>query len=179
MILHDDYLWIGTCGDGISKVNTVTGEQTSIKTTNGLSSNCVLSLSVGPSGRIFVGTSNGYSVIGEPMQPGGQAMTPLRPVSLEDDEMSMLPATVELLPNYPNPFNPTTTVPFTLHETGHVRITVYNAVGQDVQILANQVVTAGQHQVTFNASGLSSGMYIVQIVHESGQMHTRPVMLVK
>ena len=179
MVYHDEHLWIGTCWDGIVRVNTTSGEQSEIRTVDGLSSNCVLSLSVGPSGRIFVGTSFGYSVIGEPMQPGGVAMAPFTPVSVDEDENGTIPASVQLMPNFPNPFNPATIVPFVLHESGHVRITVYNAVGQAVQVLADRVVTAGHHQVTFNAAGLSSGVYLVQIVHESGQMHTRPVMFVK
>jgi len=62
--------------------------------------------------------------------------------------------------NYPNPFNPSTVINFSVpDENTLVTLKVYNSLGEEVGTLINQVVPAGQHQVNFNARGLSSGVY--------------------
>jgi len=67
------------------------------------------------------------------------------------------------LGNYPNPFNPTTTVNFTLSEAAFVSLTVYNLLGQRVATLANEGFEAGTHSLVFDASSLTSGMYLVRL----------------
>ncbi|MDI6402785.1 T9SS type A sorting domain-containing protein, partial [Balneolaceae bacterium ANBcel3] len=84
----------------------------------------------------------------------------------------------DLQQNYPNPFNPSTQIWFSVPEQTHVRLTVYNMLGQQVETLANETRSAGWHHVTFDATGLSSGMYIYRI--EAGEyVKTRQMMLVK
>jgi spore coat protein A len=62
--------------------------------------------------------------------------------------------------NYPNPFNPSTTINFSVpNENTLVSLNIYNALGQEVGTLINQVVPAGNHEVQFDATGLSSGVY--------------------
>ena len=73
------------------------------------------------------------------------------------------PRGVELAQNYPNPFNPTTTISFSLPEAAHVKLSVYNLLGQQVTVLKNDRVSSGQHNVTFDATGLSSGTYIYRL----------------
>jgi hypothetical protein len=65
--------------------------------------------------------------------------------------------------NYPNPFNPSTVISYTLPEEGHARLVIYDAVGRSVATLVDDVQTAGEHQVTFNAVGLSSGVYFYRL----------------
>ena len=65
--------------------------------------------------------------------------------------------------NHPNPFNPSTTISYTLPKTSHVVITIYNALGQKVTELVNQTINAGNHNANFDASQFSSGMYFYQI----------------
>lgn len=65
--------------------------------------------------------------------------------------------------NYPNPFNPTTKINFTLPVDGKVRLSVFNLLGQSVAELINDDLTAGQHSAEFDASSLTSGMYIYTI----------------
>ena len=65
----------------------------------------------------------------------------------------------EMGQNYPNPFNPTTTIQFTMAKEDKIRLVVYNAIGQQVAELVNGNVEAGTHNVTFNASSLTSGIY--------------------
>ncbi|MCB9357673.1 MAG: T9SS type A sorting domain-containing protein [Calditrichaeota bacterium] len=68
-----------------------------------------------------------------------------------------------LYQNYPNPFNPTTTIAFDLVEAGAVKVTVYNLMGQEVATLVNGTLNAGHHSVAFDATGLSSGLYLYKM----------------
>lgn len=68
-----------------------------------------------------------------------------------------------LLPNYPNPFNPQTTIAFTLGEESHVVLSVFDVTGKNVATLVNGVRGAGLHRETFDASGLSSGVYVYRL----------------
>ena len=81
-------------------------------------------------------------------------------VSLEQDEQ---PQAFRLEQNFPNPFNPSTSISFTLPQSEHVQITVHNMLGQQVQTLVNGVQAAGTHTVQFNAENLSSGIYIYRM----------------
>jgi len=69
----------------------------------------------------------------------------------------------ELSQNYPNPFNPTTTIKFSIKNSGKVKLAVYNALGQQVALLLNQEMEAGKYKVKFNASNLASGVYFYRI----------------
>jgi hypothetical protein len=68
-----------------------------------------------------------------------------------------------LLPNYPNPFNPSTTVPFVLPRDSHVDLGVYDVLGREVRTLVNGNMTAGTHLIRFNASDLTSGIYFCRL----------------
>jgi len=78
-------------------------------------------------------------------------------------ESSSIPAEYELSQNYPNPFNPTTNINFSIQQSGLVTIKVFNVLGQAVATLVNQNMQPGKYNVDFDASGLSSGVYICQI----------------
>jgi hypothetical protein len=65
--------------------------------------------------------------------------------------------------NAPNPFNPTTTIGFTLAEAGNVTIDVYNVAGQKVDTLVNDFMEAGSHSVVWDASGFSAGVYFYTV----------------
>ncbi|MFH1194342.1 MAG: T9SS type A sorting domain-containing protein [bacterium] len=65
--------------------------------------------------------------------------------------------------NYPNPFNPTTTIKYTIPEDGIVTIKVFDVLGREIKTLVNQRQLKGNYSVEFDASGLASGMYIYQI----------------
>ncbi len=70
----------------------------------------------------------------------------------------------------PNPFNPVTTLSFDLPDAGMVNLSVYNMTGQRVASLVDGYRNAGSHDVTWNASGLTSGVYFVQVQTENQQM---------
>lgn len=75
-----------------------------------------------------------------------------------------LPNGYSLSQNYPNPFNPETTLTFTLPDEGHVRLAVYNILGQEVAVLVDRRLQAGQHTVRWNGSGFPSAVYFYQLV---------------
>ena len=77
--------------------------------------------------------------------------------------------------NYPNPFNPSTMLRFALPQSSHVRLTVYNVIGQKVETLIDGVKEAGNHSVSFDASRLSSGVYFYTI--DAGSFHATKKMV--
>jgi hypothetical protein len=76
---------------------------------------------------------------------------------------SKLPYRAFLRPNYPNPFNSSTTIEYGLSEPGWVRIDIYDLLGRRVKTLINKEMQAGRHQVIWDASGYSSGVYFYRI----------------
>ena len=65
--------------------------------------------------------------------------------------------------SYPNPFNPTTTISYTIPKDGRVEIKVYDALGREVATLVNEVKPAGKYNVVFNAANLASGVYFYRL----------------
>jgi len=74
-----------------------------------------------------------------------------------------LPLEYALEQNYPNPFNPSTTINYSIPEDGFVKLAVYNLLGQEIATLVNSFQKADRYDVSFNASGLSSGVYVYKI----------------
>lgn len=95
---------------------------------------------------------------------------------IEDSDMMM--DGIRLLPNYPNPFNPTTEIGYQVSEFGRIQITVHNLLGQRVAIVYDGFQTPGQHSVTFDASHLPSGVYMVVLETKNGR-DIRKVSLLK
>lgn len=65
--------------------------------------------------------------------------------------------------NFPNPFNPTTTIGFGIIEKGNVRMSVLNVIGEEIKVLLNEEKEAGYHSINFNASDLPSGVYFYRL----------------
>ena len=104
--------------------------------------------------------------IGEDLQSGEVCFT--------DELVDAVQAeTMDLVQAYPNPFNPTTTLAVELAETGDVQLSIFNINGQLVQTLANGMMEAGQHELTFNGAGLPSGLYLARLSTAQGEQVTR------
>lgn len=83
-----------------------------------------------------------------------------------------------LAQNYPNPFNPTTTINYSIENSGAVTLSVYNLMGQKVAELVNETKSPGSYNVTWNASQAASGMYYYRL-EAGGQTLTRKMTLIK
>ena len=83
-----------------------------------------------------------------------------------------------LLDNYPDPFNPETTIAFELADSRAVQLHIYDVVGRRIATLVNGVLPSGRHEVRWQASNLPSGMYFYQLVTDH-LVQVRPMMLVK
>ena len=91
---------------------------------------------------------------------------------------AVLPDAFCLDANYPNPFNPQTTIRYTLPSTQPVTLTVYDVLGREVEYLVNRQQAAGTYEATFDATGLPSGTYIYRLETPAFQQ-TRPMLLLK
>lgn len=69
----------------------------------------------------------------------------------------------KLFQNFPNPFNPTTKISYAIKKEGNVSLTVFNLVGQEIAVLVNEKQTKGNYEVEFNASDLTSGVYLYKL----------------
>ena len=101
----------------------------------------------------------------------------IRPTSVSS-EIGDIPLLFGLDQNYPNPFNPSTTIGYSIKEAGAVSISVYNLMGQKVATLVDEHKSAGQHNIRWNAAGVSSGMYYYRL-EANGKAMTRKMTLIK
>lgn len=99
-------------------------------------------------------------------------------VSDVENENSFTVNEYNLEQNYPNPFNPVTTIQYNIPKEGFVQIKIFNILGQEVKTLVNMNQTAGNYKVIFDASSLSSGVYLYQINVNDYQM-TKKMILMK
>jgi len=97
-------------------------------------------------------------------------------VSVDKDEN--LVKEYKLYQNYPNPFNPSTQIKFAIPQAGVVRLKVYDIIGREVGTLVNDNMSAGIHEVNFNASHLASGVYFYQLT-SNGFSQTKKLLLLK
>jgi len=119
----------------------------------------------------FVDPANGDFTLaeGSPLYDKGhtgQALGDLRwskyPTAL-GDKPGIAPQQFTLEQNYPNPFNPSTTIKYTLPGISPVKITIHDVTGRQVAEIYNDMVTAGTHQVTWNAASIASGVYFYKV----------------
>lgn len=157
---------------------------------------------------VYRGTTEGFSIVGlTPIvqttdaaytDPGGATGTyyyrvtatdfagnesdPSTPVSSSGTtaapDLGLMPTSFALGHNYPNPFNPATTIAFDVPSATTVRLDVYNALGQLVAELVSGEVGAGRHTVRFDATNLPSGLYMVRM-HAGEFVAIRKINLIK
>jgi plastocyanin len=119
-----------------------------------------------------------YPYFCEPHQGMGMTGTIIvqEPVSVDDD--NLVADKFKLLQNFPNPFNPTTKIEIQILERSFVSLKVYNILGYEVASLVNEEKPSGVYNVNFDASGLSSGMYLYRL--QAGNfVETKKMSLIK
>lgn len=130
------------------------------------------------------GVKNYYNFTEESRQVYLREVARMAALGQVDDPTSVetpggrVPETYQLSQNYPNPFNPTTNIQFQIPKDGHVTISIYNTLGQRVATLLDESLKSGVHQVTFDASHYSSGVYFYRI-KAAGFTQVRKMMLIK
>jgi len=98
-------------------------------------------------------------------------------------EVRSLPDRFELSQNYPNPFNPETVIPFSVPESGVLRLSIFNVLGQEVAVLVDGSVQAGFHRIVWDGKdgfgrSIASGLYFVRM-HSDGFSSVRKMMFLK
>ena len=112
--------------------------------------------------------------------PAYQNLTSYIVLGVEENVYSdgVIPNKYELSQNYPNPFNPATKINFSLPQGSDIKLTVYNMLGQQIEVLANGFRNAGTYELTWDASKLASGVYIYRL--ETGStVISKKMMLLK
>lgn len=89
-----------------------------------------------------------------------------------------LPEEFYLSQNYPNPFNPSTNIKYAIGSRQYVSLVVYDVLGNEVAVLVNEEKPAGEYEVTFNGSGLTSGVYVYRI-KANGKIISKKMILLK
>ena len=95
-----------------------------------------------------------------------------------------LPSKFQLSQNYPNPFNPMTIIPYDVQSAGHVKLVMYNLLGQKIAVLVDQFMTPGKYKLTLNAQSFASGVYIYDMTVDNEEkgivfMDRRKMVLMK
>jgi hypothetical protein len=88
------------------------------------------------------------------------------------------PDAYQLSQNYPNPFNPNTTINFMIPKAGNVKVTIYDALGKEIEVLVNKDYAAGKHSISWNAARYSSGVYFYRM-ETSGFNTVKKMLLLK
>lgn len=113
------------------------------------------------------------------LQPGFAAGSVQIQESMDaGDEDVFVPCVLALNQNFPNPFNPSTIISFTLPQRTQVRLTIFNILGQQVALLADNLMEAGEHQISWKASTEASGLYFYRL-QVGDQVLTRKMTLLK
>ncbi len=94
-------------------------------------------------------------------------VVPFSIVTSKEEDDATTPVKYGLEQNYPNPFNPSTNITFSIPERQLVQLKVYNAIGQEVTTLVNDVMHSGNYSVAFNAADFSSGVYFYRLQTEN------------
>jgi uncharacterized repeat protein (TIGR01451 family) len=98
------------------------------------------------------------------MNPAPGSVTSVTEGDGKNSSSSALPEDLILEQNFPNPFNPSTTIAFALSRPGFVTLTIYDALGRTVaNLVGDELRSAGRHSMSFDASGLASGMYLYRL----------------
>jgi hypothetical protein len=123
----------------------------------GIAETTVTAILINPtSGYLYAATTTGAfykSVNPDPTVSPGEETT--QPVTI--------PVLATLEQNYPNPFNPTTNIPFTLRENSYTTLVIYDMLGKEVARLVDGMVTAGRHDIRWDASSVASGVYFYRL----------------
>jgi len=87
----------------------------------------------------------------------------VNPITDVEDNLAVTPEDFNFAQNYPNPFNPSTTISYSIPNSSFVTIKVFDVLGNEIAQLVNEEKSVGVYEITFDASGLSTGTYFYQV----------------
>ena len=93
----------------------------------------------------------------------------LQSLVTNSEENNKAPEDFYVLQNFPNPFNPSTKIRFSVPERSHVKLVLYDLLGREIDVLYNEEMNPGTKELEFNGSGLASGIYLVRMVADNYQ----------
>lgn len=152
------------CGSGGTRLTTVNGGASWLSSTE-ISQTDLNTVFFTPGNTAFVGGDMGYiSAI--------SGLTSIEPVN------NTLPSDFSLKQNFPNPFNPVTTIEFSLTASGFTSLEVYDITGKIVKALVSEEMSAGNYSITFDAGSLAAGIYFYKL-HSAEFTLVKKMMLIK
>ncbi|MCX6138259.1 MAG: T9SS type A sorting domain-containing protein [Ignavibacteriales bacterium] len=95
-----------------------------------------------------------------------------------DGKAPLLPVAMELTQNFPNPFNPSTSIQISLTRSTHVSLKIFNVLGEEMDTIVDEVMTPGTYTKSWNGSHVPSGVYFVRL-DAGGSLQTRKIVLTK
>jgi len=95
------------------------------------------------------------------------------------DSEPTIPESITLFQNYPNPFNASTTIRFDLPKNNHVKLIVYDIIGNEITALVNEKRIVGYHSVVWNPGNIASGMYVYRLMIGKNKVFTKKMVLIK
>jgi len=119
-------------------------------------------------------TSIFYNVVHYP-DTGWVVMNVLPPIL--NVEIENLPTDYELAQNFPNPFNPLTTIRYQIPEPAHVTIIVYDVLGNEIEIIVKEEQHGGSYEIDFDGSALTSGIYYYRIITDNFSQTKKMILL--
>lgn len=130
---------------------------------NGITSNDIVSMA-----RVDSNTANALVRGGLSSNRSGSDTTYIyvvssEPISNSEDDLNSVPIEFRLEHNYPNPFNPSTTIQYSIPQASNVSLKIYDILGNKVATLVNEEKPAGGYEVEFDAYGLASGIYLYEL----------------
>lgn len=108
----------------------------------------------------------------------GELVINLKPTTVEEEIINELPIEYNLLHNYPNPFNPTTKIRYSIPQLSNVAIKIFDVLGREIETLINEEKPAGTYEITWYPEGLPSGVYFYQLKAEDF-IQTKKMILLK
>lgn len=129
------------------------------------------SATIGTDGNIYLGTGKAG------LFANTQSLSP--PISISNEfEPSQIPKSFKILPNYPNPFNPSTTISYQLNSAERINLDVFNIVGQKIESYDLGLKQSGTHNFSLNLSNQASGVYIIRI-QSGSEVRSGKITLIK
>ena len=144
----EGYIFVG---DSTGIFRSTDNGDTWDKLNSGLTDINIQSLLIGHSGHLYLGSSKGI------IFKSSETVT----TDLEFENNT--PQTFHLYQNFPNPFNPSTSIRFSVPQRTHIQLKVFDIIGCEIVTLVNEELEAGNYDITFSAGGISTGVYIYQL----------------